>query len=103
MLVLSKHGYQRLYERIQAKAQVKTSKKALEFLNKVIKKGLITVNDTNQLLVNYAESLYVFKKDSTTCKLVFVTVKTSEQSKICYYSKGKRCSYSFKKDFSLAS
>lgn len=101
MLVLSKHGYERLYERIQTKAQVKTASKALQFLNKVIEKGLITVSDANQLLVHYAESLYIFKKDSSS-KLVFVTVKTSEQNKICYYSKGKRCTYSFKKDFSLA-
>jgi len=101
MLILTKHGYQRLYERVQTKAQVKTIDKATDFLKKVLERGMIMVDDLNQKLVNYADTLYIFKKDNRN-NLVFVTVKTNEQHKLNYYSNGQKRSFEYKKNFMLA-
>lgn len=101
MLILTKHGYQRLYERVQTKAQVKTIVKATDFLKKVLERGMVMADDLNQKLVNYANTLYIFKKDERG-NLVFVTVKTSEQHNLTYYANGQRQSFAYKKNFMLA-
>ncbi len=101
MLILTKHGYARLYQRVQTKAQVKTLIKATEYLSKVLERGIIMVDDLNQKLVNYVDTLYIFKKDPRG-NLVFVTVKTNVQQKINYYSSGQKRSFEYKKNFMLA-
>ena len=58
-------------------------------------------DDLNQKLVNYANTLYIFKKDERG-NLVFVTVKTSEQHNLTYYANGQRHSFAYKKNFMLA-
>lgn len=101
MLILTKHGFQRLYERVQTKAHVKTIDKATIFLKKVLERGIVMVDNLNQKLVNYADTLYIFKKDSRG-NLVFVTVKTNVQQKLNYYSGGQKRSFEYKKNFMLA-
>lgn len=98
-LILTNHGFERLYERVQTKAQVKTINKARDFLIKVLERGCKTVDDANQTLINYLDTLYIFKKNSG--RLIFVTVKTSQQNTLSYYAKGQKKSYSYKKDFRL--
>ena len=99
-LILTQHGFERLYERVQTKAQVKTITKARDFLIKVLERGCQTVDDANQMLINYLDTLYIFKKDAG--KLIFVTVKTRQQNTISYYAKGHKRSHTYKKDFRLA-
>ncbi len=99
-LILTNHGFERLYERVQTKAQVKTINKARDFLTKVLECGRKTVDDSSQTLVNYLDTLYVFKKKSG--RLFFVTVKTSQQCTLSYYIKGQKKSHLYKKDFRLA-
>lgn len=100
MLKLTNHGIERLYERILTQSQCKTIAKAEDFLSKVLAKGIAKANDTQQMLVVYANNLYIFKKNFG--QLLFITVKTTEQHKFDTYAKGKKRSLSYKKNFCLS-
>lgn len=99
MLELTKHGIARLFERVQNKAQNKNKEKAEQFLTKVLERGFAVANDAQQMLVVYANNLYIFKKNLN--QLLFITVKTCEQQKFDSYTRGKKRSMSIKKNFAL--
>lgn len=96
---LTNHGVMRLFERVHKKATIKTNDTASKFLQKVLEKGVVTVNDASQCLIKYADNLYVFKKE---CEhLVFVTVKTCQEYRRKIYMRGVQKLVSSKKDFLL--
>ena len=96
---LTKHGKERLYERVYKKSQHKTLPYALNCIEKVLERGVITVNDSHQMLVVYAQNLYVFKKKME--ELFFVTVKTCHEHRLGVYLRGEKRTVSSKKNFLL--
>ena len=96
---ITKHGAQRLFERVYKKAQNKTLLHALHYVDKALNRGVVTVNDAQQLLVLYANSLYVFKKEAE--HLSFVTVKSCEEYRLGTYMRGEKRTFSSKKNFLL--
>lgn len=96
---LTKHGQERLFERVLKKAQNKSRESASTFIQKVINKGVVMANDAQQMLVLYAENLYVFKKDME--HLVFITVKTCKEYRLGVYVRGAKNVFSTKKNFAL--
>lgn len=96
---ITKHGSQRLFERVYKKAQAKSISHALNCVQKAIEKGVITVNDSYQMLVLYANNLYVFKKNHET--LSFITVKSCAEYRLGTYLRGEKRTFSSKKNFLL--
>ena len=96
---LTKHGQERLFERVLKKAQDKSRESASTFIQKVLAKGVITANDAQQMLVLYAENLFIFKKDLE--HLVFITVKTCKEHRLGVYIRGSKNVFTTKKNFAL--
>lgn len=95
---MTRHGTERLFERVYKKANNKNESCAINFVNKIIEKGKIAVNNAEQLMVYYAENLYFFKKEGFDT-VAFITVKTSSEFNQNVYLGGKKRRFSNKKNF----
>lgn len=99
MTRLTIHGKERLFERVLHKAQEKTSERAKNFIQKVLEKGVVTANDAQQMMIVYANNLYVFKKEGLNT--VFITVKTCQEYRLGVYIRGTKKVFTSKKNFAL--
>jgi len=95
---VTQHGRERLFERVYKQANNKTYENAKSLIEKIIKKGEVKVNDAKQMLVCFANNLYLFKKEGTE-KVAFITVKTAQTSEREYFYKGTRRTMTYKKSF----
>lgn len=99
MTILTIHGRERLFERVLQKSQNKSLERAKSFIQKVLEKGIVTANDIQQMMVVYANNLYVFKKKDSN--LTFITVKTCQEYRLGVYIRGERKVFRTKKNFAL--
>lgn len=95
---MTRHGTERLFERVYKKASKKNESCAENFISKIIERGKTMVDDAEQMMIYYAQNLYFFKKEG--CDTVaFITVKTNNEYNQNIYLGGKKQKLSTRKNF----